>query len=195
MSAPPQVVLLDSNAYFRLAQSIHPLLGQIFGPPPPFSLFVLEVLDREFASNRRLQNKFEWVNQKVYKEDRRRNTYEVKGSDWVAKVETAYSFFAGYVRMNKLSASPEDIRALAIGRVKQFPVVSDDRDIRDLAAMFNVTCWWSLDLLKLMQNHSRIGRGEVIQTVEYWNEQNDLPRKKDDFRIQYKAVFGDDSPI
>jgi hypothetical protein len=156
---------------------------------------VLEVLDREFASSRRLQNKFEWVNQKAYKYDRSKNTYEIKGSDWVEKVETAYSFFAGYVRLKKLSASPEDIRALAIGKVKQFPVVSDDRDIRDLASMFNVTCWWSLELLKLMQNHSRIGSDEVIQVVEYWNEQNDLPRKKDEFRIQYKAVFGNECPL
>jgi hypothetical protein len=80
MSSPPQVVLLDSNAYFRLAQSIHPLLRQPFGPPPPYSLFVLDVLDREFASNRRLQNKFEWVNQKEYREDRGTGKYEVNGS-------------------------------------------------------------------------------------------------------------------
>jgi len=195
MSVPPQVVLLDSNAYFRLAQSIHPLLGQPFGPPPPYSLFVLEVLDREFASSKRLQNKFEWVNQKEYRENRETSKYEVKGRDWDSKVEMAYSFFAGHVKINNWSASPEDIRALAIGKVKQFPVVSDDIDIRDLAKMFLVTCWSTLELLRLMLTHSRIKRETVIQIVEYWNDQSDLPMNKNLFRVQYKAVFGENCPF
>jgi len=195
MSVPPQVVLLDSNAYFRLAQSIHPLLGQPFGPLPPFSLFVLEVLDREFASSKRLQNKFEWVNQKEYRENRETSKYEVKGRDWENKVEMAYSFFAGHVKINNLSASPEDIRALAIGKVKQFPVVSDDKDIRDLARVFQVTCWSTLELLRRMLTHSRIERETVIQIVEYWNEQRDLPIGKDVFRIQYQLLFEEDCPF
>ena len=44
MSPAPRVVLLDSCAYFRLARSIHPLLAPTFGPPPPYSLFVLAAL-------------------------------------------------------------------------------------------------------------------------------------------------------
>lgn len=40
MSLAPRVILLDSNAYFRLARSIHPLLAGAFGPSPPYSLFV-----------------------------------------------------------------------------------------------------------------------------------------------------------
>ena len=38
MSPPPRVLLLDSCSYFRLARSIHPLLAETFGPPPPYSL-------------------------------------------------------------------------------------------------------------------------------------------------------------
>jgi hypothetical protein len=34
MNEPPQDVLLDSNVYFRLAQSVRPLLQQSFGASP-----------------------------------------------------------------------------------------------------------------------------------------------------------------
>lgn len=196
MSPPPQVVLLDSNAYFRLAQSIRPLLGQTFGPPPPYSLFVLDILAKEFASSPRLQNKFEWVNQAEYRDDRRANTYEVKGTKWVAEVERAFSYFASYVKFEELSPSPEDIRALAVGYVKQIPVVSDDHDVRKVAAAHKISCLWSLDLLKLMLDTKRIDMEKVQEVVEYWEQQNDLPRRnRDDLRAQYKALFGQKCPI
>jgi hypothetical protein len=47
MSTPPQVMLLDSNAYFRMARSIHPLLQETFGTSPRYSLLVLADLDDE----------------------------------------------------------------------------------------------------------------------------------------------------
>ena len=55
MSSPPRVILLDSNAYFRLARSIHPLLSQLFGDPPPYALKVLEDLDKGGASGSSLK--------------------------------------------------------------------------------------------------------------------------------------------
>ena len=51
MSNPGQDVLLDSNAYFRLGNSIRPLLQQSFGSSPAYSLYILAELDDEYASN------------------------------------------------------------------------------------------------------------------------------------------------
>jgi hypothetical protein len=66
MNEPPQDVLLDSSAYFRLATSIRPLLQQLFGCSPQYSLHVLAELDDEYATSVRLRHKFEWVTQKEY---------------------------------------------------------------------------------------------------------------------------------
>ncbi len=195
MSVPPKVVLLDSNAYFRLAQSIHPLLSELFGPPPPHSLFVLDVLHEEFASNPRLQNKFEWVNMKQYREDREKKIFASRGEK-SQPVDIAFSFFAGYAKNNKLTVSREDIKALAVGHAnKGFIVVSDDFGLRSIAAAHNITCWWTLDLLKCMLDCNRVNLEKVQEIVEYWDYQNDLPRKKTDLREQYKALFGQNCPI
>lgn len=61
MNEPRQHVLLDSSTYFRLAQSIHPLLQQPFGASPADSLYVLVELDDEYRKSARLRHKFEWV--------------------------------------------------------------------------------------------------------------------------------------
>jgi hypothetical protein len=50
MSEPSQDVLLDSNAYFRLGNSIRPLLQQSFGSAPNYSLHVLAELDDEYGT-------------------------------------------------------------------------------------------------------------------------------------------------
>ena len=46
---PQSKVLVDSNSYFRLAKSIHPLLFQTFGDEE-YCLYVLPELDRAYAS-------------------------------------------------------------------------------------------------------------------------------------------------
>lgn len=53
-------VLLDSNVYFRLARSVHPLLNQEFGEHR-YCLYVIPDLDAEFRKNPRLRSKFHWV--------------------------------------------------------------------------------------------------------------------------------------
>ena len=50
-------LLLDSNAYLRLAQSIHPLLFVEFGEDRT-CLYLTEDFEREFARSRRLGTKF-----------------------------------------------------------------------------------------------------------------------------------------
>jgi len=62
-------VLVDSNAYFRLAQSLHPLLKTKIGKSN-YRLGVIEALDREYKQSSRLQNKFYWVTQPKYSENR-----------------------------------------------------------------------------------------------------------------------------
>jgi hypothetical protein len=55
-------ILLDSNAYLRLANSFHPLLHEPFGKDQ-YALYLIPEFQKEFDKNPRLANKFGWVNQ------------------------------------------------------------------------------------------------------------------------------------
>ena len=63
---PTPNVILDSCSYFRLAQSIRPLLKKEFGKEK-YCLGVIKELDEEYEKNPALKHKFFWVNQKDFK--------------------------------------------------------------------------------------------------------------------------------
>jgi hypothetical protein len=114
MSEQPQPVLLDSNAYFRLARSIQPLLDGSFGTAPRYTLNVLADLDDEYRISSRLKNKFEWVRDTEFVKDRQGKRYEVhrkKRQD----VDAAFSYLAAYADEQNLSVSRVDLKALAVG--------------------------------------------------------------------------------
>ncbi len=91
MSSAPRVILLDSNAYFRLARSIRPLLSQPFGDPPPYALKVIEDLDRELSRSHRLNSKFHWVAEPEYSSDRKASQYSARGKT-APQVDRALSY-------------------------------------------------------------------------------------------------------
>lgn len=194
MSPAPRVILLDSCAYFRLARSIHPLLTGTFGPPPPYSLFVLAALDEEYLTSSRLKNKFEWVNDKEFKEDRGKKKYSCKGK-FATEVDTAFSFLAGYARDQGLILASEDLKALAVGFARGFRIVSDDRALRDVAAAHGIECCGTLELLKLLVDSNRVDIAKVREILAYWDHENDLPLGRKVLREQFKLLFGEDCPV
>ena len=194
MSPAPRVILLDSCAYFRLARSIHPLLAGIFGPIPPYSLYVLAALDDEYLTSSRLKNKFEWVNGKEYREDRKGKKYACRGK-WAAVAANAFSFLAGHVKEHRLLLAPEDLKALAVGFARHIPVVSDDGAVRQVATAHAIECIGTLDLLKIMVECGRIDMAKVAQVLEYWDHENDLPMGKRELRERYCQLFDGNCPF
>ena len=194
MSPAPRVILLDSCAYFRLARSIHPLLAPTFGPPPPYSLFVLAALDDEYLTSAKLKHKFEWVNAAEYKADREGKKYACRGKN-ANEAETAFSYLAAYAKSNNLLLAPEDLKALAVGFARKIPVVSDDRAVRQVAEAHAIECWLTLDFLKLMLDCGRIDLTKVNEILEYWDHENDLPRRLQEMRDHYNRLFGGECPI
>ena len=66
---PQRKLLLDTNAYLRLARSVHPLLFIEFGEDQT-CLYLIEEFEQEFARSRRLRGKFPWVDAPEYQENR-----------------------------------------------------------------------------------------------------------------------------
>ena len=58
-------LLLDTNAYLRLAYTIHPLLFASFGDEN-YTLYVIEDFQVEFNRQPRVKKKFAWVNENKF---------------------------------------------------------------------------------------------------------------------------------
>ena len=194
MSGPRQDVLLDSNAYFRLGNSIRPLLQQSFGSSPIYSLHVLAELDDEYATSVRLRHKFEWVSQPEYGNDRKAKRYELRGEDR-SRANNAFSFLLAYADEQKINLSREDLKALAAGHVKGIPVVTDDGGMARVADANGIECWSTIKLLRLMVMAGRVDLDKVTEILEYWDYEKDLPMPPGKLRQLFKEYFGVDCPI
>jgi hypothetical protein len=194
MNEPPEALLLDSNAYFRLAQSVHPLLQPSFGAAPAYSLYVLAELDDEYRTSTRLRHKFEWVAGTEYRADRQLKRYELHG-EARSQALAAFSFLVAYADEQNLNLSREDLKTLAVGFVKGIPVVTDDISMAKVAAAHSIECWNTIKLLRVMLTAGRIDRDKLVEILEYWDYEKDLPMPKAKLRKVFVEYFGTDCPI
>jgi hypothetical protein len=180
-------ILLDSNSYFRLAKSIHPLLDVEFGGER-YCLYVLAELDREYEKESRLHTKFSWVNEPEYKANRtKRLTLSRKQQ---RDQLTAFDFMWDHVQTTLSGPSRTDALHLSYGYVLGVAVVTDDTDMRALADVFDVKVMKTLELLKLMLDKGRVDMVMVKRIAAYWSYEVDRPK---DFATDYRRLF-DESP-
>lgn len=140
-------ILLDSNAYFRLAQSIRPLLNSSFGNEH-YCLYVLKELQDEYEKNPRLKNSFPWVNDPEYV-DNRSNRLQVAREEH-PEIRRSFEFILNYVRVVHPGVSKVDVQCLAHAEQLGIPVVTDDEEMRVAAKDYGIKTMKALDLLKLM---------------------------------------------
>ncbi len=181
-------ILIDSNSYFRLAKSIHPLLNEVFGELE-YCLYVLKELEKEYDRNPRLKTKFHWVNEDEYFQNRKK---KVNISNKEKKeIERTIGFLEGYKNDNCLGTSPIDIKYLATAFILDIPVVTDDIDMLNLGKAFDIVTMTSMDLLKLMLESDHINIEKVRETVSYWKYIKDIPAN---YKKNYKKLFKENAP-
>jgi predicted nuclease of predicted toxin-antitoxin system len=182
-------ILVDTNAYFRLAQSIRPLLKTEFGEPP-YCLYVIKELQDEYNKSPRLLNKFPWVNDPEYRDNR---SHRVQFSKLErSEIEQAFDFIFDHKRTAYPTVSRVDVTVLAHAYVLGLPVVTDDTDMLALAKEFGITTLKTLDLLKLMLDSSHIDTTKVREIAGFLSYQNDRPKE---FKADYKRLFKEDIPV
>lgn len=191
--SPPRLILLDSNAYLRLAVSIHPLLGQRFGRDEQEQnvIRVIQKLDQEYAKNPRLKNKFHWVKDEPYAENRRAERLNIEPKQQ-KDIDQAVSYIWAAERSSKYSLSTVDVQALAIGFVKQCPVVTDDSGMQEIGKILDIEIWSTIQLLRLMQTEGLITLEKCLEIARYWDHENDLPCGKIEFVSTFKRFFKTD---
>ena len=188
---PQSKVLVDSNSYFRLAKSIHPLLFQTFGDEE-YCLYVLPELDEELSKSPRLKNKFSWAEEPEYSQNRQH--YPAVGKKQKREIETAYDYIWNHISTEARGPSPVDARYLAYAYVLGISVVTDDQDMLAVAKIFGIKTLKTLDLMKLMLDGGHIDMTKVREIVSYWRYWRDLPSGERNFNQHYKTLFGEESP-
>ena len=180
-------LLLDTNAYLRVAQSIHPLLVE-FGEDQT-CLYLIEEFEREFARSRRLRSKFPWVDEPEYR-DNRQIRLQI-GRKQKRAIQTAIEFIGDQADADALGVSAVDVSVLGHASVLEIGVVTDDTDMRALGTAFGIEIMGTLSLLKRMLEAEHIDFAKVRQIAAYWRHERDLPAK---FGRDYRRLFGERPP-
>jgi len=181
-------ILLDSNSYFRLAKSLHPLLFQEFGNEK-YCLYVLKELQEEYDRQPRLQAKFPWVDDPEIHANRSKSiTLSKKQKN---QIPCVCDHIWDYVLTVLPGPSRVDVTILSHAYVLGIPVVTDDGDMRALADIFEIPTFKTLGLLKLMLEANHIGIEKVRQIAAFWSYEDDRPA---DYARDFKRLFGESAP-
>ena len=181
-------LLLDTNAYLRLAEKLNPLLNTPFGPAQA-RLFVIRDFEEEFKRSARLQSNFAWVMDRDFVLNRRKHVRIPR--DKRRTIDVTTNALVAYVRDVGLAVSRVDNSALAIGRAMGIPVVTDDRDMRKVAHEFKIDTMRSLALLRRMERVGYIDMDKVRSVAIHWQRTDDRPPN---FISDYRRIFGERHP-
>ncbi|MBW1817323.1 MAG: DNA-binding protein, partial [Deltaproteobacteria bacterium] len=142
-------IIVDSCSYFRLTQSIRPLLKTSFGREK-HCLGVIEELDKEYEKSPTLKNKFFWVTQQEFS-DNRKDCFSPNTTQR-SEINHAFFFIREFARDSQFSVSEVDIVGLAYSYVLKIPVVTDDSDMLEVAKEFEIKTYKTLEVMKLMMD-------------------------------------------
>jgi hypothetical protein len=181
-------IIVDSCAYFRLAQSVRPLLKKPFGKEK-HCLGVIPELDEEYRKNPSLKHKFYWVNQKEYTDNRKKCFAPTVAQR--AGINHAFFFVREFARDEVIGVSEVDIKALSYAYALKIPLVTDDDDMLVVAKEFEISTMKTLALMKLMLDAGVVTMEQIRAIAAYWIYQNDTPKS---YRKDFKRIFSEDAP-
>ena len=187
------LVLLDTNAYLRLAKRVKPMLGVGFGQKH-YVVTILQDVEDEVHRNPNLQFKFPWFDDQVIAGERLATRLRLSVAERKS-LEVARSVLRGYVLSNsgnyKTPPSNTDCRVLAFGQIRTAIVVTDDLSMHQLASEFSILVWHGHDLLRRMLTAKMITNDQVRAIFEALEVNGDLPEKwKKAKHAEFVKVFG-----
>jgi len=191
------LVLLDTNAYLRLAKRITPLLGVKFGQKD-YTLTILKQVEDEVHKNPRLRFLYPWFDDPVFAKERiitrvRLNKNEKEQLNAVTSVlrQHVLSNVDTYTSQGRSPPSPTDCFILAFGQIRPAIVATDDLGMHQLAKDFSIPIWHGHELLKKMLSAKCINNDLVREIYDAIETNNDLPRTwKEAKHTVFKKIFG-----
>jgi predicted nucleic acid-binding protein len=180
-------ILVDTNSYLRLAQSIKPLLFVQFGKDN-YCLYVIPELNTELE-RKHLKNKFPWVDDVEFKTDRQR--YPSLSKKQKQSIINNFEFIWDYVEAELPGPSRVDAMYIAYAIEMDVHVITDDEDMIQLAKAFDAKHMRTLELLKLMLDAGHIDMTKIRSIVSYWRHIKDTPGQ---LTKLYRKLFKDSPP-
>jgi hypothetical protein len=191
------LVLLDTNAYLRLAKRVKPLLGKPFGQKE-YVLTILKAVEDEVHRSTRLKFRYPWFDDPPLAEERLAKRVRLSQEE-KTQIEAMQSVLRAHVLENtetyttryRSPPSPIDCFCLAYGQVRPAIVVTDDLGMHQLAKTFEIPLWYGHELLKKMLTAKMVDRELVIAIYEALDTNNDID---DGWRTAkhtaFKKIFG-----
>lgn len=191
------LVLLDTNAYLRLAKRIRPMLGVEFGTKR-YKLAILRDVEDEVHRNPALVFRFPWFDEQVLADERLATRIRLKPAEKESiKVATGVlraSVLEDPLRFMSRGGSPPsevDCKVLAHGYVRGCLVVTDDLPMHSLAKEFGIRLWHGFDLLKALLNARRIDSALIKEIFEALEANDDMPASWEAARhTKFPKIFG-----
>lgn len=168
---PQFKILVDTNSYIRLERTIHPLLFQTFGAAE-YCLYVLPELNKELE-NHKLQSKFHWVVEAEYAENRQ--YFPKLSCKQKNAIALSYDYVWDYVKSEHPGPSRVDVLYIAYALELGIPVVTDDKDMTELAKIFDAEVMPTLTLLRTMLDCKHVRMQTITGRFSHWRHITDLP--------------------
>jgi hypothetical protein len=156
-------VLIDTNAYLRLAKTIRPLLFVPFGEKK-YCLYVIPELNDELT-NKRLSSQFPWTTEEEYEENRK--FFPKLSGKQKKSIADTFIHIWEFVKSDFPGPSKVDALYIAYAIELKIPIVTDDQDMTELAETFDVQVMPTLGLLKIMLNAGHTDVKTINGLVEY----------------------------
>jgi hypothetical protein len=191
------LVLLDTNAYLRLAKRIRPLLGVPFGHREYLPTILKQVED-EVHKNARLKFNFPWFTDLDLTAERIAKQIRL-GKAERAQIDAAASVLRAhvladpysYTTLGRSPPSPTDCFLLAFGHVRPAILVTDDLGMHKLAKDFDINIWHGHELLKKMLSAKAIDNDLVREIFAALENNDDLQRSWQEAKhTEFKRLFG-----
>lgn len=191
------LVLLDTNAYLRLAKRVKPLLGKEFGQKG-YVLTILKQVEDEVHGNSRLRFLYPWFDNPELVNERfatrvRLSKGEKEQLDAATSVLRAHVLgnAAAYTSHGRSPPSPTDCFILAFGQIRPATVVTDDLGMHLLAKDFNIPILHGHELLKKMLSAKLIDNALVREIYEAMETNDDLTNSwRAAKHTAFKKIFG-----
>jgi hypothetical protein len=191
------LVLLDTNAYLRLAKRIKPMLGVKFGQKE-YVLTILKDVENEVHKSSRLRFLYPWFEDAELAAERlakrvRLSDDEKKQLQASTSVLRAHvlSNVTTYTSQGRSPPSPTDCYILAFGQIRPAIVATDDLGMHQLAKEFEITVWHGHELLKKMLSAKLITTELVREIYDALEINEDLPRAWREVRhTVFRKIFG-----
>lgn len=174
------LVLLDTNAYLRLAKRISPMLGVPFGQKN-YVLTILKDVEEEVHRSPKLLSRFPWFDGATVTAERLAKQVRLSKTER-AELDAATSVLHGWVLSDVSSymtngrspPSQVDCAVLAFGQIRPAIVVTDDLGMHKLASDFELAVWHGPELLSKMRSAKMISNEKVREIIEAMEANGDV---------------------